>query len=139
MKIGDINFTTGENDANTCNNGDTVTTQTCNDTSTTTHNYTTTTATKYTDIATTSFSELFRYATLRTTVATNRLTSDYLFITPITSPIVSINTVEIDSAFQQNSNDSNQPEISRFTQRLSKSEGQFGTPISYETIKDNDN
>ena len=25
FKTGDINFTTGENDANTCNNGDTVT------------------------------------------------------------------------------------------------------------------
>ena len=54
LKIGDINFTTGENDANTCNNGDTVTTPTCNDTSITTHNYTTATATKYIGITTTS-------------------------------------------------------------------------------------
>ena len=66
------------------------------------------------------------------------MTSDCLFITPITSPIASINTVEIGLAFQQNSDDSNQPEISNFTKRLSKSEVQLGTPLSYETIKDND-
>ena len=71
LKIGDINFTTGENDANTCNNGDTVTTPTCNDTSTTTQNYTIATATKYICI-TTSSTELFCSATLNTTVATNR-------------------------------------------------------------------
>ena len=82
MKIGDINFTTGENDANTCNNGDTVTTPTCNDASTTKHNYTTATATKYIGITTISSTELFRSATLSTKVATNRLTSDCIFITP---------------------------------------------------------
>ena len=82
--------------------------------------------------------ELFCSATLCTVVATNRLNSDCIFITPVTFPIVSINTVKIDSAFQQNSGDSNQPEISNFIQRLSKSEVKFGTPISYETIKDND-
>ena len=71
FKTGDINFTTGENDANTCNNGDTVTTPTCNDTSTTTHNYTIATATKYVRI-TTSSTELFCSATLNTSVATNR-------------------------------------------------------------------
>ena len=138
LKIGNINFTTGENDANTCNNGDTVTTPTCNDTSITTHNYTTATATKYIGITATSSTELIRSATLCTTVATNSLTSDCIFITPITSPIVSISTVKIDSAFQQNSDNSNRPEISNFIQRLSKSDVQFGTPISYETIKDND-
>ena len=138
FKIGGINFATGENDANTGNNGDTVTTPTCNDTSTTTHNYTTATATKYIGITTTSSTELIRSATLCTTVATNSLTSDCIFITPITSPIVSISTVKIDSAFQQNSDNSNRPEISNFIQRLSKSDVQFGTPISYETIKDND-
>ena len=138
MKIGDINFTTGENDATTCNNGDTVTTPTCNNTPTTTDNYTTATVTKYIGITTTSSTELFRSATLCKAVATNRLTSDCIFITPVTSSIVSINTVKTDSAFQQNSDDSNQPEISNFIQRLSKSEVQFGTPISYETIKDND-
>ena len=138
LKKGDINFTTRENNANTCDNGDTSTTPTCNDTSTTTHNCTTAAATKYIDITTTSSTELFRSAALCTTVATNRLTSDCLFIASVTSPIASINTVEIDSAFQQNSDDSNQPEISNFTQRLSKSEVPFGTPLSYETIKDND-
>ena len=56
----------------------------------------------------------FHSVTLCTAVATNRLTSDCLFIAPITSPIVSINNVEIDSVFQQNSDDSNQPEISNF-------------------------
>ena len=54
FKTGDINFTTGENDANTCNNGDTVTTPTCNDASSTTHNYTTATAMKYIGITTSS-------------------------------------------------------------------------------------
>ena len=112
LKKGDINFTTRENNANTCDNGDTSTTPTCNDTSTTTHNCTTAAATKYIDITTTSSTELFRSAALCTTVATNRLTSDCLFITPVTSPIASINTVE--------------------------SEVPFGTPLSYETIKDND-
>ena len=92
---------------------------------------------KYIGIKTSS-TELFCSATLNTTVATNRLTSDCIFITPITSPIVSINTAKIDSAFQQNSGDSNQPEISNFIQRLSKIKVQFGTPISYEIIKDND-
>ena len=119
-KIVDISFTTGGNDANTCNNGDTLTTPTCNDTSTATHNYTTATATKYNDITTTSSTELFRSVTLCTTVATNRLTSDCLFIAPITSLIVSINAAETDSAFQQNSDDSNQPEISSFIQGLSR-------------------
>ena len=38
-------------------------------------------------------------ATLCTTVTTNKLTSDCIFITPITSAIVSINTVKIDSVF----------------------------------------
>ena len=139
LKIaGGINFTTGENDTNTGNNGDTVTTPTCNDASATTHNYTTATATKYIGITTTSSTELIRSATLCTTVATNGLTSDCIFITPIKSPIVSISTVKIDSAFQQNSGNSNRPEISNFIQRLSKSDVPFGTPISYETIKDND-
>ena len=138
MKIGDISFTTGENDASTCNNGDTITTPTCNDTPITTHNYTTATVSKYIGIATTSFTELFPSAALCTTVATNRLTSDCIFITPITSSIVSINKIKTDSAFQQNSDNSNQPEISNFIQRLSKSEVQFGTPISRETIKDHD-
>ena len=54
-KIGDISFTTGENDANTCNNWDTVARPTCNDTSTPTHNYTTATASKYNDITKISF------------------------------------------------------------------------------------
>ena len=59
LKIGNINFTTGENDANTCNNGDTVTTPTCNDASSTTHNYTTATAMKYIGITTTSSQSYF--------------------------------------------------------------------------------
>ena len=108
MKIGDVNFTTGENDTNTCNNGDTVTTTTtCNDTLTIKYNHTTTATTKHIDIIVTSSTELFRSATFCTTVATNRLTSDCLFINPITSPIVSNNIVETGSAFQQNSDDSN--------------------------------
>ena len=102
------------------------------------HNHATATVTKYIGITATSSAELFRSATLCTTVATNRLTSDCIFITTITSPIVSTNTVKIDSAFQQNSDDSNQPEISNFIQRLSKSEVRFGTPISCQIIKDND-
>ena len=111
---------------------------TCNDTPITTHNHATATAMTYIGITTSSSTALFSSATLFTTVATNRLTSDCICITPITSPIVSINTVKIDSAFQQNSGDSNQPEISNFIQRLSKIKVQFGTPISYETIEDND-
>ena len=66
------------------------------------------------------------------------MTSVGLFITPVASPLVYINTVEIDSAFQQNLDDSNQPKTSNFIKRLSKNEVQFGTPISYETIKNND-
>ena len=66
------------------------------------HNCTTATATIYINITTTSSTELFLSATLCTIVVTNKLTSDCLFITPITSHIVSINNVEIDSAFQQN-------------------------------------
>ena len=56
----------------------------------------------------------------------------------ITSPIISISTAKIDSALEQNSDDSDLPEVSNLIQRLSKSEAQFGTPIYYETIKDND-
>ena len=68
--------------------------------------------TKCIDITTTSSTKIFRSATLYTAIATNRLTCDCLYITLITSPIVSINTVKKDSIFQQNSQDSNQPGIS---------------------------
>ena len=57
--------------------------------------------TKCSDITTTSSTKIIRSATLYTTVATNRLTSDCLHITLIISPIVSINTVKNDQSFNK--------------------------------------